>query len=215
MKILMIVDHPYGLQASENVPHNRSYTAAQAAAAIRSLTSAGHEVDVIDLVEDGFDPVMRREDLVAWRLKTVVDPLAADYQARLMAADYLVFAFPIWWEAMPALTKGFLDKVLTKGVVYIEPDRPGLFINGIPNVKGVALLTTMSTPGFLYRWLIGNPVLKIMFRGTFRKIGVKKLRWLNAVNPAGKTPEQREANLSRLEREFASAFVVEAAVPVH
>lgn len=207
MRVLMIVDHPYGLQASENVPHNRSYTAAQAVAAIRGLEANGHHVDVVDLAEDGFNPVMSPADLASWRLKTIVDPVALDYQQRLMAADYLVFAFPIWWESMPAATKGFLDKVLTKGVVYIEPDRPGLFINGIPNIKGVTLLTTMSTPAFLYRWLIGNPLLKIMFRGTFRKIGVKNLTWINAVDPAGRTLEARERDLATIERTITGRLI--------
>lgn len=118
-----------------------------------------------------------------------------------------MFAFPIWWEAMPALTKGFLDKVLTKGIVYSEPEKPGLFINGIPNIKGVALLTTMSTPNALYRWLIGNPILKIMFRGTFRKIGVKRLRWLNTSNPTGKTPEKRAQLLADLEQSFSRQLI--------
>jgi len=48
------------------------------------------------------------------------------------------------------------------------------------------------TPDFLYRWLFGNPLTKIFFRGTFRKIGVKNLRWINFSNPAGKTRSARE-----------------------
>jgi multimeric flavodoxin WrbA len=113
MKVLFVLDHPYGAGASENVPHNRSYTAALAAAAMRGVRGAGHEVDLIDLIEDGFNPVMTKDDLAGWRLKSVVDPVAADYQPRPMEADHLVFAFPVWWESMPAGTKGFLDKVLT------------------------------------------------------------------------------------------------------
>jgi NAD(P)H dehydrogenase (quinone) len=203
MKILIVFDHPYGADASENVPHHRSYTAALTAAAVRGLTGAGHEVDLIDLAADGFNPVMSKDDLIAWRLKSIVDPQAADYQRRLMAADHLVFAFPIWWESMPAGTKGFLDKVLTKGIVYKEPEKPGLFINGIKNIQSVSLITVMSTPGFLYRWIIGNPLLKIMFRGTFRKIGVRKLRWFSAVDPAAKTAEARQRLLVQTEQRFA------------
>ena len=73
------------------VPHNRSYTAALAATAMRGVRGAGHEVDLIDLIEDGFNPVMTKDDLAGWRLKSVVDPVAADYQRRLMEADHLVF----------------------------------------------------------------------------------------------------------------------------
>ncbi|MGJ7499387.1 NAD(P)H-dependent oxidoreductase [Variovorax sp. ZT5P49] len=204
MKVLIVFDHPYALGASENAPHKRSFTAALTAAAIRGLVRAGHEVDVIDLHADGFHPVMTAADLAAWRNKTVVDAAALDYQRRLRAADHVVFAFPIWWESMPAMTKGFIDKVMTKGIVYSEtkPGRP--FQNGLKNLRGVTLLTVMATPDFLYRWLFGNPITKIFFRGTFRKIGVKNLRWMNFSNPAGKTPARREDMLEETMARFAA-----------
>ena len=44
----------------------------------------------------------------------------ADYQERLLKADEIVFIFPIWWEAMPAMTKGFFDKVIAKGIINVE-----------------------------------------------------------------------------------------------
>jgi putative NADPH-quinone reductase len=204
MKVLIVFDHPYGLAASDNVPHKRSFTAAVAATAIRGLVQAGHEVDVIDLHVDGFNPVMSAADLAAWRRKTVVEETALNYQQRLMAADHVVFAFPIWWESMPAMTKGFLDKVMTKGIVYSEtkPGRP--FKNGLQNLRGVTLMTVMATPDFLYRWLFGNPITKIIFRGTFRKIGVRNLEWMNFSNPAGKTSAQRIKILEKTAQRFAA-----------
>jgi putative NADPH-quinone reductase len=204
MKVLIVFDHPYGLASSENVLHKRSFTAAVAAAAIRGFSQAGHEVDVIDLHADGFNPVMTAADLAAWRKKTVAEGTSRNYQQRLLAADHVVFAFPIWWESMPAMTKGFLDKVMTKGVVYHEtkPGRP--FENGLKNLRGVTLMTVMATPRFLYRWLFGNPITKIIFRGTFRKIGVKNLQWMNFSNPAGKTAAQRKMILEKTEARFAA-----------
>ena len=58
---------------------------------------------------------MTRQDLLAWRQGKVIDPLDLDYQQRLFAGDHLALVFPVWWEAMPDATKGFLDRVLTKG----------------------------------------------------------------------------------------------------
>ena len=66
-------------------------------------------------------------------------------------------------------------EVLTKGIVYDEP-RPGRpFVNKLPRLTGVTLITVMSTPEPIYRWWFGNPLTKITFRGTFRKIGVRNL----------------------------------------
>jgi hypothetical protein len=105
-------------------------------------------VDLIDLHRDGFDPVMHEQDLAAWRMKSIVDDQAARYQERLKEAEHLVFVFPIWWESMPAGTKGFLDKVMTKGIVYSEPKPGRPFVNGPPGLRGVTLMSVLATPDF-------------------------------------------------------------------
>src|SRR6516162_4583445 len=106
MKVLVVLDHPYTIASAQNVPHQRSFSAAVAAAAIRGARSAGHQVDLIDLAADGFSPAMTRADLAAWRQGRVVDPLVADYQRRLLAAGHLAFVFPFWREACPTPPQG-------------------------------------------------------------------------------------------------------------
>lgn len=103
------------------------------------------------------------EDLAAWRQGRVVDPLVTDYQRRLLAAGHLAFVFPVWWEAMPAATKGFLDRVLTKGVIYEElPDARGNpFRNRMTNLGGVSVLSVMTTPDKAYRWWYRDPLTNI------------------------------------------------------
>lgn len=66
-------------------------------------------------------------------------------------------------------------------------------------------MTVMTTPDFIYRWLFGNPITKILFRGTFRKIGVKRLRWLNYTNPSSKSLEKRQDMLQGIEARFAAS----------
>jgi NAD(P)H dehydrogenase (quinone) len=206
MRVAIVFDHPYTAEAWDNVPHRRSFSAAVAAAAIRGLKRAGHEVDLIDLVADGFDPVMSAQDLVAWRLHEAVDPQVLDYQERVMLADHLAFVFPIWWESMPAPTKGFLDKVLTKGVMYSEHAnaRGNPFANLMTRLTGVTLMTIMTTPDKAYRWWYRDPVTKILFKGTLDKIGVKNLRWRNYASVTDRTPEQRQAMLDATETYFAA-----------
>jgi NAD(P)H dehydrogenase (quinone) len=206
MKVLVVLDHPYTIASAENVPHQRSFSAAVATAAIRGARSAGHEVDLIDLAADGFSPAMTRADLVAWRQGRVVDPLVADYQRRLLAAGHLAFVFPVWWEAMPAATKGFLDRVLTKGVVYEElPEAKGNpFRSRLTGLGGVSVLSVMTTPDKAYRWWYRDPLTKILFKGTFAKIGVRNLRWTNYASVTARSPEQRTRMLDRTEQAFAA-----------
>src|ERR1051326_5010084 len=118
MRVLMVLDHPYTLASADNTPHQRSFTAAVATAA----------------------------DLAAWRQARVVDPQVADYQRRLLDADHLVFAFPVWWEAMSAATKGFLDRVLTQGLMFAElPAAKGNpFRNLMSRLGGATVLSVMT-----------------------------------------------------------------------
>jgi NAD(P)H dehydrogenase (quinone) len=204
--LLLVLDHPYSLASAADVPHERSFSAAAAAAAVRGATAAGHDVDVIDLAADGFDPVMRREDLVAWRTRSgAVDPQVVDYQQRLRHADHLAFVFPIWWEAMPAMTKGFLDRVLAKGVLFDEvPGAKGNpFRNLMPDLRSVSLVTVMTTPHAAYRWWFGDPVTKIVFKGTFGKLGVKRLRWHNLASVTSRSADDRARMLAGVEARFA------------
>jgi putative NADPH-quinone reductase len=189
MRVLVVLDHPY----------QGSFTRALAAAASRGLESGGHEVDLIDLHADRFDPVMHAEDLAAWREGKTVDPLTGEYQRRLLDADHLVLAFPVWWELMPAMTKGFIDKVIAKGVCYDQPKSGGLMKRRLDRLDSVTLLTVMSTPAVLYRVVFGNPLAKAVFRGTFRKIGIRNLTWRNHSDPAGKTLARRELWLAATE----------------
>ena len=216
MRILIVLDHPYTITSAENIPHRRSLTAALANAAIRGAQRAGHEVDLIDLAADGFNPAMTRNDLLAWRGHTVADPHVCDYQRRMAAADHLVFAFPIWWEAMPAMTKGFLDKVVAKGVLFDEhPEAKGNpFVNLMPRLQGVTALTVMTTPHAAYRWWFRDPMTKILFRGAFGKLGIKQLDWRNYAAITSKTCEQRERMLDETERHFASMTPQSRTVPV-
>jgi putative NADPH-quinone reductase len=206
MRVLVVLDHPYTIVSAENVPHQRSFSAAVAAAAIRGAEAGGHHADLIDLAADGFQPAMTREDLVAWRQGGVIDPLVHDYQQRLFDADHLAFVFPVWWEAMPAATKGFLDRVLTKGVMYEEVAgaKGNPFRNHMTGLGGVTVLSIMTTPDKAYRWWYRDPLTKILFKGTFAKIGVKNLRWTNYASVTSKTPEQRDQMLRDTEKAFAT-----------
>lgn len=205
MRVLLVLDHPYTLASARNIPHHRSFTAAVAAAAMRGAAAAGHDVDLIDLAADRFQPAMTREDLAAWRQADVVDPQVRDYQSRLLAAEHLVFAFPVWWEAMPAATKGFLDRVLTKGVVFDEVSgaKGNPFRNLMPHLGGVTVLSVMTTPDKAYRWWFRDPLTKILFKGTFAKIGIRNLTWVNFDSVTRREPADRDRMLRETESRFA------------
>ena len=174
MKAVIIFDHPYGTQASENEPHNRSFCAAVYKKVKETIEACGGEIDLIDLRADNFNPVMSKEDLAAWRTQPFVDEQTNNYFNRLIAADKIIFIFPVWWECMPASTKGFVDKVFAKGclqsgnVAKLKQKNPAIYV-----------ITVSGTPTIIYRLWYGNPIGKIFKRGIFNKIGLKKFHQIN------------------------------------
>lgn len=193
MNVVIIFNHPY----------EGSYCNAILDSVIRGLLQANHEVDVINLDKEGFNPVMTSQDLKAFRDKKPVDPKVIEYKNRLEQADHLVFIFPIWWELMPALMKGFIDKVIFPGVAYD-------YVNGsntrmkplLTNIKGVTVITTMNTPGILYRVIFGNAIQKALIRGTFWKLGYKNRKWLNLNMVKQVSVEKRKLWLTKIEKTF-------------
>lgn len=179
MRTLIIFDHPYTAEAHTNEPHNRSFSAALCKRVQECEAANGNEVDLIDLAVDGFDPVMSGEDLANWRRGRPMNDQVSDYQQRLLAADRAVFIFPIWWELMPALTKGFIDKVYAKGILYAQSEDGRTMKTFLKPGFEVVLVTTMGSPKFLYNVVFGKPIEKAIKLGLCKKTGIEHFRWFS------------------------------------
>ena len=113
MKAVIVFNHPY----------EGSFCNAILNAVSKGLKGANYEIDLIHLDKENFNPAMTANDLKAFRDKKPVDPKVIEYDSRIKNADHLIFIFPIWWELMPALMKGFVDKVIFPGVAYDYSDQ--------------------------------------------------------------------------------------------
>ena len=162
-----------------NHPNERSFGNAILGAVTNGLKCGNHDVDLMHLDNDGFNPVMSKADLKAFVEHKPVDPQVIDYNERLEKADHLIFIFPIWWDLMPAMTKGFVDRVLTPGVVYDHHPRGFGLIPLLKNLKGVTVITTMNKPKIMYSLLIGNLIKKAMIKSVFKTMGYKNLKWIS------------------------------------
>jgi len=185
-----------------NHPYEGSFCNAVLDAVTTGLTKAQHEVDLIHLDKDGFNPVMTAADLKAFKDRSPVDPQVIEYKQRLDKADHLIFIFPIWWELMPALTKGFIDKVIFPGVAYDYTQR-GFMKPLFKSVKSVTVITTMNTHSFFYRLVFGNAIKRAMITGTFWKMGYKNRKWINLCMVKMVSDKKRKKWLTKLEDRFA------------
>lgn len=197
MKNLIVFDHPYTARACNNEPHKRSFCAAICKRLTGLMLERGEEVDVIDLHADHFNPVMSAEELALWRRGIALNDQVADYQKRIQQADRIIFIFPIWWELMPAMTKGFLDKVYAKDILYSQPKQGPMKTKLNPHKK-IMVFTVMGTPKLLYKLVFGKPVIKALHRGTFMKTGLKHFEWKNFSHVDTLTLEEREKLLQNI-----------------
>ncbi|MGM4888454.1 NAD(P)H-dependent oxidoreductase [Tardiphaga sp. 215_C5_N2_1] len=148
MNVLMIYAHP----------EPTSFTGALKDAGVATLRQAGHAVVVSDLYAERFDPVAGRHDFNAvadagrFHYQTEqahahgTGGFAADLvreQQRLRDADLVVWLYPIWWGGMPAILKGWFDRVLAFGFAYADGRR---FDSGFfPDKRGLLCLSTGGT----------------------------------------------------------------------
>lgn len=190
MRILVVFDHPY----------QQSYCAALLQAIREGAAAAGHELDLIDLFREGFDPVLKQEELKRYAEGYTDDPQVIDYQKRIDEADHLVLIFPIWWQVMPALTKGFLDRVLLPPWAFEETE--GIVPSGKLRHLSATVLTTMGFPHWYYRIHFGNALKGALLRGTLGFVGIRKRRWLNCGNIARVSDAKRRRDLRRVRRSF-------------
>lgn len=186
-----------------NHPYSGSYCNAILESVVKGLENAQHEVDLMHLDKDGFNPAMSEADLKAFVEHRPIDPQVLDYNERLKKADHLIFIFPIWWDIMPATTKGFIDRVLFPGVVYDHHPRGFGLVPLLKNLKSVTVITTMNKPRILYSLLIGNLIQKVMIKSVFRTMGYRNLKWISFTSVKSVSHTKRVKWLKRLEKRFS------------
>lgn len=131
--------------------------------------SAGHDVRLFVTSRMTFDPILHEG---FERVQELEEDLRAAYET-IHAADHLVIIFPLWLGTLPALLKGFLERVLQPDLV--EPSKKGHFTTPLAG-KSARIIVTMATPGFVYRWWFGAHALKMLKHNILGFVGVAPVR---------------------------------------
>lgn len=166
MKVTIVFAHPWTGSLSQAILD----------ITLNNLRGAGHEVTMIDLYRDGFNPVMSEKDLSLYSQGKSADPMVDKYNAILDATEKIIFIFPVWWYDMPAIMRGFLDKVMLPGSAY-TPKPDGL--HPVRNIRETVILTTASASIEALTGKFGDPVGGTIIAATFRAIGFNNAKWHN------------------------------------
>lgn len=185
MNILVIIGHP----------DPESYCSALAHAYMKGATGKAAQIRTIDLSQIAFDPNLK----YGYRKRTELEDDLKEAQELIRWADHLVIVYPIWWGTMPAILKGFFDRVLLPGFAYKYREGSSLW-DKLLTGKTAHLIVTMDTPSWYNRliyWQAGHLVMK---RNILKFCGIKpvKVTEISGVNASAE--EKRKKWLEKVKQ---------------
>ncbi|MBK3496699.1 NAD(P)H-dependent oxidoreductase [Viridibacillus sp. YIM B01967] len=150
------------------------------------------ELQVLDLYEEGFNPLLvfnehkRRRDMYR-------DPQTEKYRMQITWADKIVFVYPIWWGRPPAMLMGYIDQLFAANFAY--RDKKGLLPEGLLKGKPVVCVSTMKGPTKYPLLWLNNAHKTLMRKALFNFVGIKKVKFFefgNMESPKGKQAKKLE-----------------------
>jgi len=128
-------------------PCDDSYAHHLAGRAASGLRAAGLDVTTFDLYADGFTTAMSADERLAYHGDApILDPLVERYADAVRTADTLVFVYPTWWSGLPAIMKGWLERVLVPGVAFGFDERTGKVRPRMGHVRRIVGISTYGSP---------------------------------------------------------------------
>ena len=180
-------------------PRTGSFTEAVRDVVLGRLAAAGAEVRLRDLYAEGFDPVLSAPEHAGYEDEAANRLPVESHVADLEWCDTLIFVYPTWWYGLPAMIKGWLDRVMLPGVAFLMPDAVNATIRpGLAHVTRLGVFTTCGASWWLTR-MIGAPGRRTLLRGV-RLLCAKGCRTVFAAHYLmdSSTPESRARHLDKV-----------------
>ena len=192
MRVLVIYCHP----------RPDSFSAALRDAVLRGLAEAEHSVVLRDLYLEGFDPVLPAGQRGAFYDEGDNALGLGDHVAALRRAEGLVLVYPTWWFGMPAMLKGWFDRVWLPGVAF-RLGGPKVLEPLLTDIRRIAVVTTYGSPGWML-WWVGWPDRRVVRRGLRPLCGRGcRVDWLGLTRMDVDSAARRERFLSAVRRHFS------------
>ena len=194
MQIVVVLAHPN--------PDGFTHTVAERACA--GLLAAGHKVHLLDLYALEFRAAMSLQEHVAYHGdQPASDPMVVEHGELVRNAGALVFVYPTWWSSMPAIMKGWLERVMVPGVAFVF-NTEGKVRPGLTNVRRIVGISTYGSPR-AYVKLVNDNGRRTITRALRLNTGVRtRSTWLGLYAIDNSTAPQRTAFLDRVEKRMRS-----------
>lgn len=151
-------------------PSSTSFNQALMQAYIEAVPS-DLQVEVIEIGKLHFDPNLK----YGYEQRMELEPDLQAAWSKIMSADHLVWIFPVWWGGLPAVAKGFIDRLFlpSQAFSYFENSNR---IRGHLKRKTARIITTLDQAGWTYKWYFGEPSTRQLKDTTLKFCGVGSVK---------------------------------------
>lgn len=179
-------------------PYDKSFNHAVLEQVQNNLQKRNVSYEVLDLYQIRFDPTYSKQELALFHQGKTNDPFVMPYLNKIKEADSIIFITPIWWNDLPAMMKGFIDKVMKEG--------PGLShtvtktgVKGLlTNIQHAYVLTTSTSPTIYFKLFCGNGIQRIFLNQTLKQLGIRHRQWLNFGSISNSSQRRRQTYLQKI-----------------
>jgi NAD(P)H dehydrogenase (quinone) len=160
-RILILQAHPY----------QESFCAAIGKTYKSTAILNGAEVQEILIPELSFDPNLQ----YGYSKRMELEPDLLKAWKKIQWAEHIVFIHPLWWGSMPAMAKGFFDRLFLPGMAF-QKREGSQWWDKLLIGKSARIITTMDQPAWYY-WLINKaPSHRAIKKMTFEFVGIKPVK---------------------------------------
>lgn len=182
-KILIINGHPN--------PYSFNFAIAEQYQ--KGALASGANVETITIASLNFNPNLQ----FGYQKRTELEPDLLDAWKKIQNADHLVWIHPVWWGGLPAITKGFIDRLFLPGMAFQYREN-SVWWDKLLKGKTAHIITTLDQPGWYYRFVYARPSVNQLKKCILQFCGIKpvKVRYIGIIKTADE--EQREKWLQKV-----------------
>lgn len=182
-KILIINGHPNA--ASFNFGIAESYK--------DGVIASGAKVETIIIADLKFNPNLQ----FGYQKRTELEQDLIESWQKIKNADHLVWIHPVWWGGLPAITKGFIDRLFLPGMAFQYREN-SVWWDKLLKGKTAHIITTLDQPGWYYRMFFGRPSVNQLKKSTLEFCGIKPVKVSYVGIVKGSNEEQRKKWLEKV-----------------
>lgn len=152
-------------------PNTNSFNASLVNAYKTGSIKAGAQVKEIVIADLKFNPNLAH----GYQKRTELEPDLLESWSKIQWANHLVWVHPVWWGGLPAITKGFIDRVFLPGFAFSYKENSVWWEKHLTN-KTAHIITTLDQPSWYYRMAYGRPSVNQLKKSTLEFCGVKPVK---------------------------------------